>query len=327
MRFAVIGSNFISDWFIEAGKTCEKFELGMIYSRTEQRAKEYAARHQAKLWTTSLEEVASSSQIDAVYVASPTMCHAQQAAQMMKAGKHVLCEKPMTSNLKEFRFLKQTAEENGVVLLEAMRPEYSPGAEVIRNHLQLLGKIRRVSFRFCQYSSRYDKFKAGIVENAFNPKLSNGAVMDIGVYPIHMMVSLFGKPERVIADVIKLENGVDGAGSLLCSYDGFQGEIAYSKITDCFVPSEIQGENGSMLIDKISNPGRIEICYRNGRREVILEQAPEHDMRYEILRFMDYAEKNQFPKEDLEKTEMTMEVIDEIRRQADIVFPADCLSL
>lgn len=325
MNFAVIGSNFISDWFLEAGKLCDGFVPHTIYSRTEERAREYGEKHGFLKYTSSLKTLVADPEIDAVYVASPTACHAEQAIQMLKAGKHVLCEKPVASNLKELLQMEQAAKENGVVLLEAMRPEYSPVTQILRENLSKLGQIRRVSLRYCQYSSRYDKFKEGIIENAFKPEFSNGAIMDIGVYAIHMMVSLFGCPERVLSDVVKLRNGVDGAGSLLLGYDGFQGEIAYSKITNNTVWSEIQGENGNMLIDKISNPGRVEICYRSGEKEVLSEEAPRQDMQYEIQYFMSCVESGRFPEEDLRKTEMTMKLIDEVREQAGIVFPADCL--
>ena len=94
-------------------------------------------------------------------------------------------------------------------------------------NLQKLGKIRRVTFQMCQYSSRYDKFKNGIIENAFRPELSNGSLMDIGVYCVHPMVKILGKPDRVMASCVKLHNGVDGMGTILASYDeqGAQAEL------------------------------------------------------------------------------------------------------
>lgn len=68
-----------------------------------------------------------------------------------------------------------------------MRPDFDPAFDMIKNALPRIGKIRRASFEFCQYSSRYDRFKDGIIENAFNPALGNAAVSDIGVYCIHSL--------------------------------------------------------------------------------------------------------------------------------------------
>ena len=186
--------------------------------------------------------------------------------------------------------------ENQAVLLEAMRSVYSPGFQAVRENLHKLGKIRRVSFQYCQYSRRYDNFKKGIIENAFNPALSNGALMDIGVYCVHPLVSLFGKPERVVTSSLKLSNGIDGAGTILVEYPEFQGELLYSKITDSRVPSQIQGEEGTMVIREIPDPQEITIYYRSGKTE------------------------------NLENSRMEMELMDEVRRQQGIIFPADTIN-
>ena len=251
INFGVIGTNVITERFLEAGKDAEGFCLRGVYSRSREKAVDFARKHGADLAFDSLEDMDSCKEIDAVYVASPNSLHASQSIQMLKGGKHVLCEKPIASNQREFEEMKKVALENRRVLLEAMRSVYSPGFQAIRENLHKLGKIRRVSFQYCQYSRRYDNFKKGIIENAFNPALSNGALMDIGVYCVHPLVSLFGKPEKVISSSLKLSNGIDGAGTILTEYPDFQGELLYSKITDSRVPSQIQGEEGSMVIREI----------------------------------------------------------------------------
>ena len=82
--------------------------------------------------------------------------------------------------------------------MEAMKNVHSPGFHAMMDNLYKIGTVRRATIQYCQYSSRYDKFKKGIIENAFNPKLSNGALMDIGSYCIHFLASLFGKPEKIL---------------------------------------------------------------------------------------------------------------------------------
>ena len=84
----------------------------------------------------------------------------------MEKKKHVLCEKVMASNEQEALSMIECAKKNHVVLLEAMRPDFDPAFDMIKNALPRIGKIRRASFEFCQYSSRYDRFKDGIIENA-----------------------------------------------------------------------------------------------------------------------------------------------------------------
>ena len=126
INFAVIGTNFITDRFLEAASSVPEFCLKVVYSRRMERAQDYARRHGAELTFDSLDDLAACPDVDAVYVASPNCCHAAQSIQMMKAGKHVLVEKPVASNLREFRQMKETALEKGVILLEAMRSVFSP---------------------------------------------------------------------------------------------------------------------------------------------------------------------------------------------------------
>ncbi|MCQ4762299.1 oxidoreductase, partial [Alistipes onderdonkii] len=99
-----------------------------------------------------------------------------------------------------------------------------------------------------QYSSRYDKFRQGIVLNAFNPELSNGAMMDIGVYTVYPMVALFGRPLEVEAQGIVLSSGADGQGAINFRYEGMNATVLYSKIANSSLPSEIQGEEGNLLL-------------------------------------------------------------------------------
>ena len=323
INFGVIGTNVITERFLEAGKDAEGFCLRGVYSRSREKAVDFARKHGADLAFDSLEDMDSCKEIDAVYVASPNSLHASQSIQMLKGGKHVLCEKPIASNQREFEEMKKVALENRRVLLEAMRSVYSPGFQAIRENLHKLGKIRRVSFQYCQYSRRYDNFKKGIIENAFNPALSNGALMDIGVYCVHPLVSLFGKPEKVISSSLKLSNGIDGAGTILTEYPDFQGELLYSKITDSRVPSQIQGEEGSLVIREIPDPQEVVLYYRDGSNETLEIPRTENNMDYEIREFLRLIREKRYSHEYLENSQMEIELMDEVRRQQKIFFPAD----
>ena len=323
INFGVIGTNVITERFLEAGKDAEGFCLRGVYSRSREKAVDFARKHGADLAFDSLEDMDSCKEIDAVYVASPNSLHASQSIQMLKGGKHVLCEKPIASNQREFEEMKKVALENRRVLLEAMRSVYSPGFQAIRENLHKLGKIRRVSFQYCQYSRRYDNFKKGIIENAFNPALSNGALMDIGVYCVHPLVSLFGKPEKVISSSLKLSNGIDGACTILTEYPDFQGELLYSKITDSRVPSQIQGEEGSLVIREIPDPQEVVLYYRDGRTETLEIPRTENNMVYEIREFLRLIREKRYSHEYLENSQMEIELMDEVRRQQKIFFPAD----
>lgn len=201
VNFAVIGTNFVTDSLIDAGRQCEGFHVQAVYSRTMERAKEYAEKYEIEDCCDSLGQLAQAKNIDAVYVASPNALHAEQSIQMMNAGKHVLCEKTIASNLKELKEMLSVAKKNHVILLEAMRSAFDPGFTAIQKNLPKLGKIRRATFQYCQYSRRYDNYKMGIIENAFKPELSNGALMDIGVYCVHPLVKLLDCQKKLLPEV------------------------------------------------------------------------------------------------------------------------------
>ncbi len=323
INFAIIGTNFVTDSFIEAAKKTGRMELTAVYSRSIEKAREYAAQHGAKLVFDDLEEMAKCKEIDAVYVASPNSLHAKQSICMMQHKKHVICEKTIASNEKELMAMIDAANKNGVVLLEAMRSAQDPGFLKIKELLPRLGKIRRATFRKCQYSRRYDKFKNGIIENAFNPALSNAALMDIGVYCVHPMVVLFGLPARIKSMSVKLDNGFEASGTALLDYEDMQAELIYSKITASSIPSEIQGENAAMLIDEIADTKEITLSYRNGEKEVFKIEKEENNMCYEIETFADLIEKNSVHHPYLYHSKMELTVMDEIRRQEHVIFPAD----
>ena len=334
VRFGVVGTNNITDWVIAGGRQDERFELTAVCSRTQVRADEFAAKHGIPHTFTSLEEMAESDVVDAIYIATPNCCHAEQAIACMNRGKHVLCEKPMASNAREVRAMIEAARRNGVTLMEAMISTLNPNFIRAKEQLPLLGTLRRYMGCYCQYSSRYDKFKEGIVLNAFKPELSNGAVMDIGVYTIYPMVALFGKPLSIEAQGIVLHTGVDGQGAVNFRYEGMDATVLYSKIANSFLPTEIEGEGGNLLIDHIHIAQEVDFIPRKptgqgqsqeALREPLgkpLEKSPYY---YEVKEFIDLviAGKQESAINTWDCSLATMEVMDEIRRQLGVTYPAD----
>jgi len=320
VRFGIIGTNSITDWFLEAAAEAEGFALGAVYSRNEETGRAFADKYGCPVVYTSLEDLAASDKIDAVYVASPNSLHCAQSIMMMNGGKHVLCEKPAASDAEELEQMLAAAKRNHVVFLEAMRPVFDPGFARIQELRPELGKIRNVLFQYCKYSSRYDKFKEGVIMNAFNPALSNAALMDIGVYCVHPMVKLFGMPERVTGRSIFLENGMEGAGTVVAQYDGMQAVLQYSKITNCILPSQIQGEDATIVIREIPDTREIELHRRNGETEVIRIEKKSNNMYYETAEFIRLIESGEDAGEHNRYSQMEMKVMDEIRADAGIKF-------
>lgn len=334
IRFGVVGTNNITDWVIAGGRQDERFELTAVCSRTQERAEEFAAKHGIPHIFTSLEEMASSPLIDAVYIATPNYVHAEQSILCMNHGKHVLCEKPFASNAKEVRLMIESAKKNKVTLMEAMISTLNPNFAIAKERMKDLGTIRRYFASYCQYSSRYDKFKEGIILNAFKPELSNGAVMDIGIYTIYPMVALFGKPQQIEAQGIVLHTGADGQGAVNFQYEGMNATVLYSKIANSALPTEIEGEAGNLLLDKIHITKQVDYIPRQvtaqGKEQenhcqsigVPLEKSEYY---YEIAEFINLIEqgKQESNVNSWENSLTTLEIIDEIRRQLGVHYPAD----
>lgn len=327
LKIGMIGTNFISDDFFEAAAQVPGAEICAIYSRKQETGDTFAAKHGIPKVYTDYDEFLDSD-LDAVYVASPNFAHCPQTLQALKRKKHVLCEKVMAVNEQEVLSMIDCARENNVVLLEAMRPDFDPAFDLIEENLPRIGKLRRATFEFCQYSSRYDSYREGIVQNAFNPELGNAAVMDIGVYCIHSLVRLFGMPKSIRALSTKLPNGFDGSGIVLMEYDGMTAEAVYSKISVSVNPSVLQGEDGSIMIDYISRPETIRLRLREGSRDPLeggnIQKLPftpaKNNMIFEIQEFLKLVENNEVNHKYLKYSLDTIRVLDEVKRQIGIRF-------
>lgn len=327
IRYATIGTGFITDSFIKGAEKSGKMKLTAVYSRTQEKGKTLAANYgEDILLFTDLEELAKSSLIDAIYIASPNSMHAPQAKLFLSHGKHVLVEKAAASNARELIETMNLAEEKGLVFMEAMKSLTMPAYLALKENIGRIGKIRKYIGIYCQYSSRYDRHKAGELVNTFQRKYSNGSLMDIGIYCLYPLVDLFGNPEKIKAQATLLEEGgVDGSGSILFQYKDMEAVILYSKISDSHLPSEIQGEQGSILIDRIGSPREITLILRDGGKEVLSPMTHEEDMVYEALEFVKtIEEKRSFSKinhRDLAESVHT--ILDEARRQVGLSFPGN----
>lgn len=325
MRFGIIGTNWITERFIEAAQELNEFSLTAVYSRTEERASEFAAKFKVEHTYTDLDQFVTSNHFDAVYIASPNSFHKDQAIQCMMHGKHVICEKPMASNLKEIQEMIDVAKKQKVVLMEALKTTLLPNFISIQENLHKIGKVRRYIASYCQYSSRYDKYKEGIVLNAFKPEFSNGSLMDIGIYTIYPMVVLFGAPHSVKANAFLLESGVDGQGSVLFQYNEMDAVVTHSKISNSYTPAEIQGELGTIVIDKIHTPEKIQIFYKDGTVEDISVAQKENSMYYEAAEFINLIQQQQSQSSNNSHQHSldTHKILDTVRQQIGLVFPAD----
>ncbi len=322
MRFGIIGPGEITEKFVRNASFNPGFEAAAILSRSRERGEAFAARCGIPTTYTTLDEMAGDASLDAVYVASPNSLHMEQSVRMSEAGKHVFCEKAVASNVRELEAMIAAAKRSGTAFLEAMRPAFNPNLPVLEAKLKELGQPRNALLSVCKYSSRYDAFRAGDVRNAFDPSLSNGAVMDMGSYATFLLVALFGEPKRLHAADVKLENGFDGFGAYLAVYPGMVAEVLYSKVSRALAGSEIQFDDASVRIGNLPGVGGIEIRYRDGRVEKLADpDVPEYML--ETAAFLRCCEDPSLAEPHHAESLAVMRVLDEVRRQNGIAFPAD----
>ena len=107
VRFGIIGTNNISDWFIAGAKMDSRFTISCVYSRTREKGTAFAAKYGVEKVFTTFEQMLE--HIDAVYIATPNYIHAEQSLFFLRNGKAVLCEKPFALNYIQAKEMIDTA--------------------------------------------------------------------------------------------------------------------------------------------------------------------------------------------------------------------------
>lgn len=324
IKLAIIGTNWITEKFVEAALETSSYQLTALYSRDADKGKQFADKFGGtQTIFTDLMQFAMAPDFDAVYIASPNSLHFEQAKLLLEHGKHVICEKPLTSNLALTEQLINIAKQQQKVLFEALKIYYLPNYQIVRDYLPKLGKIRKALLNYCQYSSRYPRYLAGENPNTFNPQFSNGSIMDIGVYPLNFAIGLWGTPKQLQASAYVLASGVDGHGSVLMNYGEFDVVIWHSKVSDSIIASEIQGEEGSLIIKHLSIAQEVIYQPRQGKPEVVSIQHRNNDMYYEAQAFADLIKAQQIEHQGLDYSKQASALLTQIRQLTNVVFPAD----
>ena len=348
VRFATIGTSGICERFLEALAEAEGVEYVAAYSRDLERARAFGEPRGARLFFDDLGELASCDEVDAVYIASPNAAHVPQALAMIAGGKHVLVEKSLASNEREARAVFDAARERGVVVLEAMRNLHVPTfAAIERAVREELGAVRLATLRFSKVTSRMARLRAGVRLNVFDPALAGGALMDIGVYCVEPAVALFGRPEtvRALAVTSPVPGCAEGdpcdtcdlAGEALLGYGDKIVSLSYGKMSDDVLPSQVEGEEATLAWDQTSCPVNPRVYDHEDKGLIFrVEQTPfrpievdvpDNDMVCEIDDFVAAvagdpvacAARDRFEGVTLD----SLAVMDEIRRQVGVRFPAD----
>lgn len=315
MKLAILGTGKIVEEVLPVLKEINGIELSAILStpRSIEKAEQLAELYAISQASSDYDSILANPDVDTVYVALPNHLHYDYAKKALLAGKHVICEKPFTLTLAEFEDLAKIAEQKNRILLEAITNQYLGNFASIKANLAKLGDIKIVECNYSQYSSRYDAFKRGEIAPAFDPAKGGGALRDLNIYNIHLVVGLFGKPERV-QYLANMERGVDTSGILIMDYGNFKAACIGAKDCSADIKSTIQGNKGSIAVLGPTNSMPELTLSLNGQSlTMINENSLNHRMHDEFVAFQAIIEHEDMTatKLALDHSHLVMEVLDQ----------------
>ena len=318
LRIGTLGAAKITPMaLLQPSLKLQQVDIVGVAARNPYRAKKFAKKYSIPNVYQSYEELIQSDSIDAIYNPLPNSHHAYWSIQALRAGKHVLCEKPIASNSKEAIEMQRVAQEEKKILMEAFHWRYHPLATRLIQLVQgnTIGAIRNIAASFCIPLPFWNDIR-------YNITLAGGALMDTGCYTVsllrHIMqeepVVLSAKAKTVRSDIdrymsAKLQFPSGALGSVQCSIWAWPLLSAYVKI---------DGERGSIHVTNPIGPhvlyNRIRIQTDDGiKTEKYKEESTYY---YQLSHFYDSIYHDSPLPTDGKDAIKNMQIIDEIYRKA-----------
>ena len=206
VRIGALGAARITPMaLLRPARALPEARVAAVAARDPERARRFAARHDIPLVHESYEALLADPELDAIYNPLPNSHHCEWTLRALDAGKHVLCEKPLTANAEEAERVAEAARRTGLVVMEAFHWRYHPLAERMREVLAsgVLGELEHIETAMC-----IPLIVPGDIR--YRLDLAGGATMDVGCYAIHMLRTLAGaEPEVLRAEARLASPGVD----------------------------------------------------------------------------------------------------------------------
>lgn len=325
MKLGIVGNGSIVQTALEHLQEAH-IEVTALWCRNEEKGRPLQQKYGFKLYT-DYDAFLKDDSYDTIYIGLVNSLHYEYAMHAIEAGKHVIVEKPFTSRYGETLSLIEAAEENHVLLFEAVVSRYSKNYDAILPHLDDIGDLKMILANFSKTSSRYAAYEKGEVLPAFSLEASGGALYDLNVYNIHFVTGIFGAPSKVQYLANKGFNGIDTSGVLTMEYGGFKCVCVASK--DSGSPSHVilQGTKGYIEVPNPASIVKNVTLHLNGSEEVkCLDVKDEGNvMTNEFLRIQEVVDGQDYNQAAiwLVRTKQVMAVLDQARVTAGIHFAAD----
>lgn len=245
-----------------------------VASRSEESAQSYAREWKIPRAHGSYEALLADPEIDVIYNSLPNHLHAEWTMKAMRAGKHVLCEKPMVLTLAELDEVAATARETGMVVTEAFMYRHHPQTQKVKEMVDggTIGSLQSIRGSFTFNLTREGNYRS-------SPEMGGGSIWDVGCYPISYARLLAGaEPVEVFGWEMRGPGGIDEtftgqmrfAGDIHAQFDcGFKAPLRSHM--------EIVGTEGFIHVPNPFKPGRGEevTLGRDGKQEKLKIEGQE----------------------------------------------------
>ena len=292
------------------------FEEIYICGRTKSEDKLNALAEKYKLNKIFLDyDEFLASDVDVVYIGVLNDLHVEYSKKALEAGKHVICEKPISITVSELEELEKLAKSKNKFIIEGMSIYHMPAYKQLKQDVSLVGSLRLCNFNYSQMSRRYAAFSEGTALPAvFDKNHNGGALRDLNVYNIAAMVGLFGEPVSVHYDA-NIERDVDTSGVLTADYGSFKCICMAAK--DCVAPgpSTIQGVDATICIyPHVNGMTEYDVLFNDAdtnTKEVDMNDG-SHRLYFEFAEFKRIIEENDEKTADklLEYSKISAKIID-----------------
>lgn len=312
-RWAYVGSGNI------AKSTANQIIIGehhisAVYSRNKEKANAFAKKYGASAFD-DFDKMLENGGFDGVYIATPHTSHVQYATKAMEAGYPVLCEKPVGVCENDVKVLIECAKKNNVYFAEAMWTWFSDVALTVKKWVQdgEIGDIKNVEINYAFPGILMPK-----TSRVLTPETAGGALLDVGIYPITYCYNIFGYPKKIECKG-KLKNGIDVAETVVLWYDGFKCTL---KMSLCYLKENaiIKGSKGTISLPAFFHMADYALLKNKNGKNTFKGKT---DYLVEFTRVAN--EINEGKKESqyipFSSTVATMQIMDECRRQMNLVYP------
>lgn len=287
MRWGIMGTGGVAQAFAEALRDVPDAQLAAVGSRSLVRAELFAERHSVVHVHQSYEGLADcDAGLDAIYVATPASHHYVHTMLALRAGKHVLCEKPFAVNREQTSLMFSEAHNRGLLLMEAMWPRFLPSWATIRELSWKIGDIRAIEASF---GGRAD-FQPS--KRPFRNDLGGGSLLDAAVYPISFAEMILGPFSEVHAAALIGPSGVDDQVSVMLRTVTGALITCLAGITTTFkADATIYGTEGMIVVPgNFTNPPWVEL-HRVGKEPQHYDFGPSarHRLAWQAIEFQNHV--------------------------------------